>query len=274
MHGDVMLTDVIDSLALVWSEIDEMPSVAREQIHLWALDLSALDFAANKNLLQQAEYARARRIIDRQKRQLYLGGRIGLRVLLSRYTGIENIDLRFGYGERGKPALLNKSADGEITFNYTLSGDKVLYAVSRDRQVGVDMEVLPRQINAEMMAERKLTPCEQRAWKRLPAALHNDSMLCCWTRKEAYGKAIGVGIRYRLNEVNLFHGLDNCRWQTRLAGLFTESADDAVASAAMPQWLEGVQLQLPFAALASLTYEIERPDSNRPSVLSARLQID
>ncbi len=268
MLGDGLLADVVATLPLEWVPTIDLSTLEHDKIHLWALDLSRCDIEAGEKHLAQAEVSRAQRILDREKRRLYLGGRIGLRILLSQYTGLDPLELGFGYGSRGKPVLANHLPGGEITFNYTLSKDKVLYAIARDRQIGVDMETLPRVINTKAMAERKLTDRERRAWEALPTVFGNDGMLCCWTRKEAYGKAIGVGIRYQLNAVNLFSQLASWRWQTPLAGVFPSSSTES-----MPKRLHGVQLQLPFNAVASLTYEIMAPKYDEPTLHSAILSM-
>ena len=137
-----------------------------DEIHLWAIDLAALS-AGDK--LSEAERRRARRIRDREKRDLYLGGRCGLRLLLSAYSGVANDALRFEYGARGKPKL----AGGDLNFNYTLSGGKALYALVCRREIGVDLETLPREIAADLHANRNLSDAEKRAWNRLPTAHKN-----------------------------------------------------------------------------------------------------
>ena len=221
-------------------------------IHLWAVDLAPLQSAARRALLAPPELARAARYRDRAQRAMYLGGRVGLRLLLGACTGIANADLRFGYGERGKPWLCNPVAGGELCFNYTLSGNQALYAFARNRQVGVDMETWPRKINAARLARRKLTAAERRAWSALPAQWRDYGMLACWTRKEAYGKALGVGIRYTINRAPLFVDIHSPAWRCPVSGLF-----EAAPGAPDGRVLHGLQLALPFPAVAALVYDGE-----------------
>lgn len=233
-----------------WIELtqkQEVPVLEPGAIHAVVLDLATVCEAEMQRVLDDSDRLRSERIREPRKRRLYLGGRFGLKRLLSWYTGIPTDQLRFGYGDRGKPALLNSVERGVIEFNYTLSGDKVLYAFARDIPLGVDMEVLPRKMNAAYMAKTRLTRDEREAWLALPEATRNDAMLCCWTRKEAYGKALGVGIRFRLGEVSLFRRLDNPCWHTARTGLF-----ETTNSTGMPDLLQGVQLSMPFAAVASI----------------------
>jgi 4'-phosphopantetheinyl transferase len=271
MCENLSLKTYISTLSFDWNPWEATaatPQLLRDSIHLWTLDLAAVDSESYADCLVRDDRVRAARILDPEKRSLYLGGRAGIRALLSRYTDSEPSELKFGYGSRGKPKLLDGFSGTSPSFNYTLSRDKVLYAISMDRQLGVDMEVLPRTISTAPMAKRKLTDAERRSWQGLPLGLRNDSMLCCWTRKEAYGKAIGVGIRFRLGQVNLFDRLDQYYWQTSLDGLF-EHTDYKN----MPELLEGVQLSLPFDAVASLMYERENSRSDRPEIMAMQLNL-
>lgn len=222
-------------------------------IHLCALQLGGGDVAPG---LDEAERARARRIAQPRRRAQYLGGRAGLRRLLCAYSGLDNAALRLGRGPRGKPKLLNELPGGELRFNYSLSGDWALYAVAWNREVGVDLETWPRAINAEGLAKRVLSAAEWRAWRALPAtataAGRAAAMLAVWTRKEAYGKALGVGIRYAMNRAEVFADAGP-RWRCPVAGLFPGEA--SAARELHGAQLHGVQLAMPFPGIAALVYD-------------------
>lgn len=270
--GKAVLDDVVRCYNATWSRVErprDIPPLETNQIHLCTLDLACFDTADYQLLLGPRDYARGQRIADKDKRRLYLGGRFGLKILLWMYTGISPAKLRFEYGSRGKPRLMSDHPGQGIEFNYTLSRDKVLYAFSRAIPLGVDMEVLPRRINAAGMAATRLTREERHAWHGLPEHLKNDGMLCCWTRKEAYGKALGVGIRFRLGGVNLFSDLDHADWQTPRTALF-----DSTDTAAMPGFLQGVQLAMPFNAVASVMYASEGGEPALPSFQTMQLNVN
>ena len=252
---------------LDWTGAAICQPLESNQIHLWMLDLRDMGSEVLRSRLMEGEFARAARIKDTVKRQLYLGGRYGLRQLLSKYSGISNAELKFGYSSRGKPFLLHQEPGGEIRFNYTLSKDKVLYGLSRQHEIGVDMEVLPREISHSLMAKRHLTAKEQKVWRELPDAMRHNAMLCCWTRKEAYGKTLGVGIRYHMNRVTLFDHLESARWRLRRCGIFSGTDTQN-----MPDQFEGVQLQMPFDAEACLMYGVD--DDATPEIRAAQLTIE
>jgi len=237
-------------------------------VHLWAMDIGDLGDISDgavgggdspaANLLDAAELARARRIAGPAQRALYLGGRAGMRLLLCAYSGLDNAELRFCNGPRGKPKLLNRlPGGGELCFNYSLSGGRALYAVARNRQVGIDLETWPRAINTEGLARRILSAAERRAWRALSATApatpdgRAAAMLACWTRKEAYGKALGVGIRYRMKRAEVFAGA-GANWRCAVDGLFAGAVAETDA-----RRLHGVQLATPFAGIAALMYDGE-----------------
>ncbi len=263
--------DAVAELALHWRQRDQVDfdlTKLKDTVHLWVYDLEQLDLVALSSRATKSELARAERIRDSGKRQLYLGGRVGLRYLLCRYSGLDDASLKIGYGDRGKPRLENTTASGEICFNYTLSKDKVLYSVTLDRQLGVDLETFPRRVSAERMSKSKLATAEQHAWAQLPEREKQNAMLSCWTRKEAYGKVTGVGIRYYLNQAVLFTALQQPWFQTTRVGMFETSNQ-----ANIPNLFEGVQIALPFNGVASLMYERSHVKESRLSILAGHLKL-
>jgi 4'-phosphopantetheinyl transferase len=78
----------------------------------------------------------------------------------------------------------------------------VLYGVTLNRELGVDLEYQRPVREAERIAERFFSPRENRAFRELPASCRQEAFFRCWTRKEAYIKARGGGLSIPL------HGFD------------------------------------------------------------------
>ena len=265
MSSEPALSDHVGMLSMDWGPGDPRSRAApslQGDIHLWTVDLASSGDTLSA-CLTAADISRGERIADAGKRRLYLGGRAGARFLLSAYAGIPADRIRFGYGARGKPELTD--GVGRLRFNYSLSGNRVLYALAEDRELGVDIEVLPRRTRADCLAARKLTAAERTAWHAIPKGMRNDAMLCCWTRKEAYGKALGVGIRYNLGQVALFDRPGSCWFDTPRAGLFP-----GTDTRGMSTTLAGVQVKMPFPAVAALVY----PDDGRDRPAIRAWQLD
>lgn len=226
-----------------WTDTEAVSDLPARGVHLWTMNVLRLQSKSHLALLSAAEWARANRYANPQQRARYLGGRVGLRLLLGAYGGVHNAELNFGVRGRGKPVLRNRFARGRLGFNYSLSGAYGLYAIAWNRRVGVDLEMWPRRINAAALARCKLTAGERRAFWSLPAARRDMAMLRCWTRKEAHGKALGVGIRYALNRTELFARPESPYWRS------------TAGAGAAPQILHGIQLQMPFTAVGALVYD-------------------
>lgn len=236
---------------LVWANQVKVSKLRKNQIHLWLVPLSQLHVSFSEGICQglsKREWLRARKILNIEKRRLYCGGRIALRILLEGYTGIHRDALKFQYGERGKPTLNANLDDGNLEFNYTVSSGYALLGFSWNDPIGVDLEVYPRRINGDNFSNRILGVQERKAWDLIDDQQRNNAMLACWTRKEAYGKLMGVGIRYAMNKAELFIGLESDSWVSTVDGLFETDKTlerDQVA---------GVQIGLPIEGAAAVMY--------------------
>ncbi len=95
---------------------------------------------------------------------------------------------------RGKPILAPFVADGSLQFNLAHSGELVLYAVTRGRRVGIDVEWMCSFDRFERIAARFFSARERAMLFSLPAVDRRTAFFNCWTRKEAYIKATGDGL--------------------------------------------------------------------------------
>ncbi len=117
-------------------------------------------------------------------------------------------DISFSYGNYGKPALVSESGADAVRFNISHSRGTALYVVTRGREIGVDLELIRDDVEVEQIAERFFSPREIAALHALPVYLRRRAFFLCWTRKEAYIKAIGEGLSLPLDqfEVSLVPG--------------------------------------------------------------------
>mgnify|MGYP001815623621 FL=1 len=163
-------------------------------IHVWRIDLQhpAL-LALGDRLLAYDETARAHRFRFEQHRLRFMAGRSVMRLLLGDYSGTDPATIRFHYGEHGKPAVAEHGDAPAIRFNFTNSDSRALLAVATDRDVGIDLESLGRDINIPGLVRHILNDSEAREFKRLPETVRRQALLTIWTRKEAWIKALGDG---------------------------------------------------------------------------------
>lgn len=125
-----------------------------------------------------------------------------LRILLGRYLGMPGSELRLRYGKFGKPAL-DERHDSDLQFNLAHSGDLAVYAFTRLRNLGVDVESEQVHLLNPGVPECSFTVAEQYALAALPVASRKLASLTLWTRKEAYFKALGHGLQQAPDSLEL-----------------------------------------------------------------------
>ena len=235
----------VATIDLQWRALPSVPALDDGVVHLVSARVPApgQDPRRDWTLLSAPEADRARRFRFDERRNQWVAARALLKRLLALYADCEPGAVRLGFGEIGKPFLREPGAG--ISFNYTDSGGRVIYAFSRGIELGVDLEVLPRRTNYEGIASRKLTPAERDVFESLPEDARELAILASWTRKEAYGKALGVGIRYPMNEVTLCED-------------YAEPRHLVTGRSGATHCL--VQLRPPFSAIACVAAEASRFD--------------
>ncbi len=168
------------------------PKLADGAVHVWRADLAAVPKELGE-LLSREERARAARLVNEQRGELWRRSRGLLRELLGRYLQCDGSSLRFALGEHGKPALI-LDGDDRLSFNMSHSGSMALYGFSGAGEIGVDVEVARRTIEEVAVAHRTLgRPTAERLEGLDPAARRRE-FLCAWARHEAALKCLGVGI--------------------------------------------------------------------------------
>ena len=90
-----------------------------------------------------------------------------------------------------------------LRFNLSHSQGLALYAVTRGREIGVDLECIRPISDAEQIAERFFSAHENAVFRTIPAHEKPKAFFNCWTRKEAYLKALGDGLARPLDEFDV-----------------------------------------------------------------------
>ncbi len=173
-------------------------------VQVWAvrLDDPSLDSEGGQDLLSDDERERAARFRFERHRRRYLAAHIALHEILGRYLAISPAKLSFEFGANGKPRLLPAMECG-LEFNLSHSNEMALIAVTRGRELGVDVEHVRQTFEFQEVAERFFTVKEVAALRSLPEALQRQAFFKCWTSKEAFLKAKGTGLSGPLDEVEI-----------------------------------------------------------------------
>jgi 4'-phosphopantetheinyl transferase len=188
--------------APLWSLPPKTLLLGDNEVHVWraSLELPSSRVQRLQGNLSEEELERAERFHFQRHRSHFISARGLLRTILGRYLKIEPRRLRFRYGPKGKPGLAGDTSRGGLRFNVSHSHNLALYAVTHGRQIGVDVERIRPDLAGEKIAERFFSPREAATLRELPAEMQQEAFYTCWTRKEAYLKAVGEGITLRLDQ--------------------------------------------------------------------------
>lgn len=193
-----------------WRPAPERLRLGRGDVHAWRAryDVRGSSLGELQQILSADERERAARFRFPKDRNCFVAARGLLRVILGRYLDADPRELRFGYTTHGKPFLTTQSAADPLRFNLSHSDGLILYAITRGREIGIDVERVRSDLADEGIAERFFSPREVAELRGLPKHLRGKAFFACWTRKEAYIKARGEGLTFPLDqfEVSLVPG--------------------------------------------------------------------
>jgi 4'-phosphopantetheinyl transferase len=147
-----------------------------------------------RELLHEDEIARADRFVFDVHRRRFVMTRGILREILAGYLGISPRSVRFAYGNNGKPGIAVGENPIDLQFNVSHSEDEALIGVIQGARIGVDLEKVAAGIEAEKIARQFFSTIETTTLLALPVELRLKAFYDCWTRKEAYLKALGAGL--------------------------------------------------------------------------------
>ena len=130
----------------------------------------------------------------------FLFGRVLLKTILSNYIGCAPADLKFDIDTRGKP-FLSSNNTLSVTFNLSHSGSRVVFAVSKKQDLGIDIEIIKKERAILKIAERYFSVAEARELRNLPKASQVQRFYELWTLKESVLKACGYGLSRGLSKL-------------------------------------------------------------------------
>ena len=181
-------------------------SLLRNEVHLWTIerDLHA-DLPLLSQCLSSSERQRARRLKVKQRRESFIYNRALTRHILASYAGLSPQCVPLTASPEGKPLWDAPSAGnlGGLSFNLSHRGDLAILAVSQSRMVGVDLETLDAGNNYDAIARQALSPRELAHYDQLPLLERPAAVLRTWTCKEAFLKALGVGLSRPLAQIEV-----------------------------------------------------------------------
>lgn len=173
------------------------------EIHVWRASLETSDFHNLLNTLTSDERERAERFYFKKDRENFIIARGALRTILSCYLDIEPSQIKFDYGQHGKPQIASMSCKEPLFFNLSHSHGLVLYAITRWGNIGIDVEFIRYDYPCEKIAKAFFSNSEYAIINALPTPIKHKTFFTYWTLKEAYIKAIGEGLMCPLDQIEI-----------------------------------------------------------------------
>ena len=181
------------------------PVLSALDIHIWSL---SLDLPVNRiqtmaHKLSAEETKRAAGFRFERDRKRYIARRAFLRMILGYYLDCEPRHINFSYGPYGKPRVQDDISSTGIHFNLSHSNGLALFAVTRDVEIGIDLEMIKPLSDLEGIVTNFFSPSEIAEFYNVAEKERLFAFYNCWTRKEAFIKAIGKGLTYDLSEFDV-----------------------------------------------------------------------
>lgn len=167
------------------------PCAEHSDINIYALyvneDLEDCMFDFFLDIVDDERKQQVLRIKDKKKRDMKLLSRIFSMVCIKKEFGIDFKNQKFLAEENGKPYLAEHP---DVHFNVSHSGELIVCAIGR-KKVGIDVEKV-REFNENLIFK----VCNREERERILNSVDTNAEFCkVWTKKEAYLKYLGEGIK-------------------------------------------------------------------------------
>lgn len=178
----------------------QQPPTCPIELWTWPLEWSASEIAVASAHLSEPEATRAARFIRARDRDRFIAGRARLREILGEYLGQPPASVDIRVDDDNKPYVPLRAGGLPLHFNLAHSQGFAVLAVSRELPVGVDVELI-RPISEGIT--RFFSDSEQAALAALAPEDWPRGFFQCWTRKEAFVKALGRGLLIPLKDFDV-----------------------------------------------------------------------
>jgi 4'-phosphopantetheinyl transferase len=181
----------------IWKTAAPPITLGESEVHLWlaAVPDCLQDLTRLREVLDAEERERAARFHFDRDRERYIVARGVLRLLLSSYLATSQFALTTN--KFGKPFL--RPPHDTLHFNVSHSRDLALFGFTRVSEIGADVESIRPDFATQEIANRFFAPDEAATLMQLGESERAGAFFNCWTRKEAYIKARGIGLSLGLS---------------------------------------------------------------------------
>ena len=195
---------------LLWRPTIPGELINSNEVHVWRvlLDVSAVQFESLLKFLSVDELSRAGRFHFEKDQRRFIVARGILRKILGHYLKKNPDEIRFEYTSHGKPALAPDFDNDKLCFNLSHSGGFALYAVTRRKKIGIDIERISDDVAVDQIAGKFFSQAEISSLEMIDINKRSELFFQYWTRKEAFLKGRGEGISVPMEQcdVTLING--------------------------------------------------------------------
>lgn len=182
---------------------NELNCLNEVHVLLVCLDIATHEIKSLQAILSADELLRATRFRFERDQKRFIAARGMLRKILGHYLGRSPHNLRFEYTSYGKPILAAGSGDDTLRFNLSHSDAFAIYAVTRGRNIGIDIERVRDDVAVEQIAQRFFSQGEISSLERIHKNTRSEVFFQYWTRKEAFIKATGKGVSFPMEQCDV-----------------------------------------------------------------------
>jgi 4'-phosphopantetheinyl transferase len=186
-----------------WKRGPAEPAIWQNEVHVWRARLDAQWSWTFDESLSLDDRTRADRFRFESDRRKFCVARASLRLILARYLKAKPGRLQLDTTEYGKPYFADQKTSQGLRFNLSHSHQLALIAITRDREVGIDLEYIRHDFVTDEVAAHFFSRSEVEEFCAVPPELKTQSFFNCWTRKEAYIKARGEGLYCPLDQFDV-----------------------------------------------------------------------
>lgn len=177
--------------------------LVHREVHLWSASLEELGLETTAmDIMSADERERMLRYRFEIDRHAFARSRVLTRALLAGYMDTTAEAIRFSYNRYGKPRLTNP-CHRTLNFNLSHTSGQLLVAITWDSDIGVDVERLHVRSDHASAIRSCLHFEETEVLTRTEPREHNQLLFRFWTHKEAFLKAVGVGLSLSRNEAKV-----------------------------------------------------------------------
>lgn len=178
--------------------------IESNEVHLYTIAFDDTKAAPDcTDILIQDEIQRGQRFVKEIDQKRFYTCYTLLRKIVARYLNINPIDIIFEKNEYGKPLILPSQNPLNIQFNISHSKHNLLFGFCLDHQIGVDIEETDRSLNVNDLAKQVFSKQDLTVFMQLSEQDKILGFFNAWTRKEAFIKAIGMGMYFPLKNFSV-----------------------------------------------------------------------